>query len=105
MTEPRLSTKCRRCKQLYGLHSGKGPENTRCCPWKAGSTFQRHKPRPGASQSFNEREINVLDQITKRLLTGRELQSFVKLNAKELGNLARKVDGMKRTAAARRAER
>ncbi len=102
MNPPRPATKCRRCKQMYALHAGKGPEHERACPWKPDSTFQRHTPRPGASQSFNEREIAVLDQITKRLLTGRELHSYLKLNAKELGNLARKVDGMKRTVAARR---
>jgi hypothetical protein len=103
MKEPGLNTKCRRCGQLYGLHAGKGAESTRRCPWKADSTFKRNTPHKGASQSFTEREITVLHQVTQKLLQGGNLRSLATRHTETLEKLARKAATMRRTAAARKA--
>jgi hypothetical protein len=104
MKQPRESTMCRRCERPYGLHAGKGPEGTRLCPWRDdGSTFRRSIQHLGASQSFTEREIAVLDQVTRKLLQGGDMQSLAQRHTETLEKLARKAAGMRRTAAARKA--
>jgi hypothetical protein len=103
MKDPRPATKCRRCGQLYGLHVGKGAENTRRCPWREASFFRRSIQHKGASQSFTAREIAVLDQVTRKLLQGGNLRSLATRHTDTLEKLARKAATMRRTAAARKA--
>ena len=102
MKEPRPTTVCLRCRQPYSLHSGNGHESTRRCPTRDGSTFRRSIQHPGASQSFTEREVMVLDHVTRTLLRGGDLRNLVVAHSDTLQNLARKAAGMKRTAAARK---
>jgi hypothetical protein len=103
MRKPRLNTKCRRCGEFWGLHYGGGPEAEWRCPSNDGGTFQRHTPHLGAAQSFTEREVMVLDQVTRALLRGGDLRGFAAQHTDTLESLARKAAGMKRTAAARKA--
>jgi hypothetical protein len=103
MRKPRLNTKCKRCGEPWGFHRGTGPENEWRCPSNDGGTFRRHTPHLGAAQSFTEREITVLDQVTRKLLQGGDLRSLAALHTDTLESLARKAAGMKRTAAARKA--
>jgi hypothetical protein len=103
MNEPREDTKCRRCGHAYCLHQGKGPEGTRKCPRTDGSTFRRSIQHLGAAQSFTEREVLLLDQVTRGLLKGGDLRSLAQRHTNTLESLARKAAGMRRTAAARKA--
>ena len=102
MKEPRPTTQCLRCGQPYSLHSGQCHESARHCPVDDGRTFRRSIQHPGASQSFTEREVMVLDQVTRGLLRGGDLRSLARAHADTLENLARKAAGMRRTAAARK---
>lgn len=103
MKEPRPGTKCLRCGYLYLQHLGAGHESTRRCPWTDGGFFRRSIQHPGASQSFTEREVMVLDQVTRGLLRGGDLRGLAERHTDTLESLARKAAGMKRTAAARKA--
>jgi hypothetical protein len=103
MKAPRPASKCLRCRQPYRFHSGNGQESTRHCPSRDGSFFRRSIQHPGASQSFTEREVMVLDQVTRVLLRGGDLRGLAERHTETLESLARKAAGMKRTAAARKA--
>lgn len=94
---PRPSTKCCRCGEGYSEHDA--PELH--CPDGSESTYVRHVPRPGASQSFSPTEIAVLDKIVRGLLAGSDLRPFARLRAADLGKLLGKALAMRRTSASR----
>ncbi len=91
MNEPRRpDAKCNHddCRRPFRDH----PNGQ--CPKYPGREFAYHTPRVAGSNSFNEREVNVLHTITSGLQRGQRDFSVI-VRSKEFVNVARKVLAMK----------
>jgi hypothetical protein len=104
--------RCLRCNQLRSEHTAAGadPRNGRRC--SDGAFFRnKHQPptrtpskytRRGASQSFSETEIVLLDSILVGLLSKKDLSILIRSSA--FTSVLRKVNVMKATVACNIAE-
>lgn len=92
---PRDTTKCRRCQRQYAEHE------QRSCPDGSGRVFDSQRRLLGASNSFTEVEVMLLERILKGLPMREDLRVIARSG--EFGSLVRKVQAMVRTAAANRA--
>lgn len=99
---------CRRCARPRVEHvldmggGGKGPKG-RLCPDGSECRYQGHRPRHGASQSYSEEEVELLDAILSALRRGGDLRQYARHPA--FPSVARKAAAMKASADKRRAER
>lgn len=94
----RPGTRCRRtnCLQVFSAHVGGK------CPGLDGQDFQPRR-HTGASQSFAEAEVAVLDSLLKHVLAGEYQSARAVLRSPGGNGVMRKVQSMRESLKRRRA--
>ncbi len=98
MTSKGTDPRCRMCSALRSTHGAAlSGTKLRACPDGSGRFF-RHPRKPGrASMSASVAEVETLSEVVNALLRGADMRPITKRRAAELGMLARRAAGMRKS--------